>query len=478
MSPSTNPIPVHVGSKPPTDWDVTERQQAEAGDQASAWLADQRRPEFASHDIDWAKHGLEPRWVGGDSVACAAAINPSQFSGHGATEFERFVLGAQKRQDKALVIHFIGSLEPPTRHNVFERNGASAPLIGFDCSVSGEQVGLESKLSLAPNLHGADKDLAKRIQGRSELLPAWALSVGGHTWSHPGGTTTHTQPTGNLQPLVVTDLDEPIAAVWISPDNSQRVYFLPAGTTPDTVLSWLAGQAFSEFAPSVLRSSRSPEPYRRALPTKAESEATEALRLFEQQTEQIRKAHVESVSVAHEAADSLRHDLLFGTGQALADAVAHLLRDAGIAVTDIDQMLGRTANADLLAELDGYRVIIEVKSAGGRPSEKLYDDLQSHLREWPTTTRSALDGGVLIINHQWKLEPEQRDLSPYNRPEFLSAQTSPVVSSTWLFDAWRTEDWARITSGIFGTVRPTPNTAQTPAGPDQPSKRRSLFKNR
>lgn len=456
MTHSRRPVPVHVGSIPPSDWDDIERQQVEAGDKASQRLTDQRRPRFALGDIDWSKHGLEPRWFGDDSVACAAAINPSQFHDQGAAEFERFVRGARKRQDQALVVNIIGSLDPPSRRNIFDRYSAGAPLIGFDCSVSGEQVGLRSRLSLAPNLHSVDKDLARRIQNRAETLPAWALSISGDTRSSPGGGMSRSQVVGHLQPLVVTDLDEPVAAVWTDPDSTQRVYFVPVGTSPDTILNWLATQALGEFAPSALRASRSPEPYRVAFPTNAEGMATDALRLFDQETARQRAVLHESVSEAHEAADSIRHDLLFGTGQSLAGAVARVLRDAGINVTDIDWMLGSTSNADLLAEFDGRRALLEVKSSGGMPSEKLYDDLQLHLREWPTTARTTVDGGALIINHQCRREPEEREPAPYRRQEFLAAQTSPVLSSAWLLDAWRAEEWHWITSEIFGTGNDSP----------------------
>jgi 3-oxoacyl-[acyl-carrier-protein] synthase III len=39
---------------------------------------------------------------------------------------------------------------------------------------------------------------------------------------------------------------------------------------------------------------------------------------------------------------------LFGSGDILKDAVRKVLEDAGLAVEDVDTLLGQTGNADLL----------------------------------------------------------------------------------------------------------------------------------
>ena len=84
------PIPIHVGSEPPEYWDDVEARQRQFGDEASPWLQKQRRLTVASPTVDWGGFGFEPRWVGFDTADCAAALQPSIFSGHGADEFDRF----------------------------------------------------------------------------------------------------------------------------------------------------------------------------------------------------------------------------------------------------------------------------------------------------------------------------------------------------------------------------------------------------
>ena len=72
------PIPVHVGSEPPEQWDDIEARQRKFGEDAAPWLRDKRRPAVASESLNWSGLGFEPRWIGFDAADCAAALAVAQ----------------------------------------------------------------------------------------------------------------------------------------------------------------------------------------------------------------------------------------------------------------------------------------------------------------------------------------------------------------------------------------------------------------
>ncbi|MFJ9675389.1 hypothetical protein ACIRP5_31930 [Streptomyces sp. NPDC101221] len=61
-----------------------------------------------------------------------------------------------------------------------------------------------------------------------------------------------------------------------------------------------------------------------------------------------------------------------------------------------------------------------------------------------------MNGGVLVVNHQIKLHPAQRDTEVYTDRAFADALTVPVISSAHLFDWWRREDWDAVRHAVFG----------------------------
>lgn len=63
--------------------------------------------------------------------------------------------------------------------------------------------------------------------------------------------------------------------------------------------------------------------------------------------------------------------------------------------------------------------------------------------------RTAINGGVLVINHEHKKHPLERSSMPYSGPEFLASQNEPIVATRELFDAWRVADHAKIRELIF-----------------------------
>lgn len=438
----SDPIPIHVGSESPETWDGVERTQNEADPEVMApWFMEKRRPSFAANDIDWAAHGLTPRWVGEESANCAAAIDPSQFHSKGADEFARFVAGAERRGDDAIVVARMEEKESST-HSVFG-NHTSITLIGHALYVSGKQLGTGVELRLAEGLRGADKDLAVRFADLYREGPLWALELT-RTTHFSDWSSLDRDASGELQPLVVDELGEPVVAVWISPARDQRVYVLP-GTTPEKlILDWLANRAIPEFAPVAHRQSRAPGPYRDLFPSRAEADAARTLAEFDLQTAADRAPLVNAHESARHVADDRRHTLLFGTGSVLEDAVAECLRDAGFHVAKVDEMLGGTKSADLLATVGERRILIEVKSGGGKASEDYYTDLETHMREWLATGRTPVDGGALVVNHQMRTEPSARDQQPYSRPEFLEAQVHAILTTRSLLDMWRTESWGDL----------------------------------
>ena len=156
---------------------------------------------------------------------------------------------------------------------------------------------------------------------------------------------------------------------------------------------------------------------------------------------------------AQAAASEVRDGLLYGTGVQLVEAVRSVLESAGITVVDLDESLGGTKSADLLCTNDGRSRLLEVKSSSGGAPERAYQDLIRHLREWPSLPGSRpIEGGVLVINHEIRTVPLDRSPRAYNRPEFLAAQTEPIITALDLFNAWREEDWSAVRHLVFGPV--------------------------
>lgn len=152
----------------------------------------------------------------------------------------------------------------------------------------------------------------------------------------------------------------------------------------------------------------------------------------------------------------MREGLLYGTGGVLADAVRAVLVSAEVKVIDLDDKLGGTKNADLLCSHGGRSRLVEVKSASGSAPERTYEDLVRHLREWVDLPGSPrVDGGALVISHQLRLVPQERNPRPYGRPEFLASQTEPVITTLALFDAWREEDAEAGRRLLFGDADPS-----------------------
>ncbi|MDX3067590.1 MULTISPECIES: hypothetical protein [Streptomyces] len=72
-------VPVHIAVHHPAQMEEPDPQ-----------AADYARNLFAASakyaDISWTEHGAGPRWLDMDTSTCAAASNPSHFSGDSADE--------------------------------------------------------------------------------------------------------------------------------------------------------------------------------------------------------------------------------------------------------------------------------------------------------------------------------------------------------------------------------------------------------
>lgn len=462
-------LQVHVGTQPPTYWANIEDQQRQIADEAAPWLRDLRRPDVASLAISWAKHGIEPAWVGSDSTACAAALDPNMFSGQGATEFDRFLAGAALRGEPGLVVSTIGKSETDHVRNVFANTDDSVGITRFHMSITSAPLGSKPPIVLSSATEGADKDLGNRLLNRDDAR-WWLLDMGGYTEHAGDGSGTRTySAVGELRSILETSVGEPVVARWDVPDGSEVRYLVPGDVDWNIVLDWLVAQALPEHCPSVIRrtrAARGPDP---RLMTDTENALANELKTLRAQSQAAISELEKRLQDASADADTIREDLLYGSGKQLVTSLASVLRSAGIEVSDVDELLGKPANADLLCKIRGHARLVEVKSSSGAAPERLYDSLISHLREWPTLPGTqAVDGGALIVNHQRKMDPLERSSEPYGRPEFLAAQFEPVVSAWSIFDAWRHQDWHIIQGLLFPQFGVAPSE---PASLQQPKRR-------
>jgi hypothetical protein len=369
------------------------------------------------------------------------ALQPSIFSGHGADEFDRFRRGAESRGEIALVISPIGD---PDDHSVY--------LSKLESHIASRALGTGAKVRASANLSDADRDLARRLVNCNPPLPWRSLSLHGLTHeTHSDRYRQHAQPAqGALESIVETELGEPVVAAWVSPDDIERRYVVPAEMPWPLVLQWILEHALPAYVPNAVRRARRPLLNDDALVTRRERAARTALTDFEVQHKAHRAALERELEEARTAASGVRDGLLYGTGTELVQAVRVVLETAGMTVHDLDLQLGGTKNADLLCTYGGRSRLIEVKSASGNAPERAYEALVRHLREWQSLPKSApVEGGALVLNHQHRMPPPERSQKPYGRPEFLAAQTEPVVTTLEFCAAWREEDWGAVRALVF-----------------------------
>jgi len=75
--------------------------------------------------------------------------------------------------------------------------------------------------------------------------------------------------------------------------------------------------------------------------------------------------------------------------------------------------------------------------------------LENHLRNWPPLGQDPVEGGVPIVNHQYREPPAERSEAVYDRTDFLRNLRAPVISARQLYDWWRLSAWEQLREAIF-----------------------------
>jgi hypothetical protein len=416
-----------------------------------------------------------------ESSDCAAALEPSIFHNRGGTELTRFLEGAQARGEVAVLISTVGDIGDDDTRSPFGRDDASILLPGASGSIGGRRMPEGIKPTLAEELSAAERDLALRLLQRSADAPWWSLGLHGMSLESPIGPPERREPGGRLEPILVDGLGHPVVAVWVSDAGNQRWYVVPGGSSWDVLLDWLVKQALAEHVPGALRRARSRLALDPALQSADEANARRALERLEDEFDGERHRLQNELAQATADAEPIRDGLLYGTADTLEDAVAAVLTAAGFEVVKLDEDLGDTASADLLVSYKGQRRLVEIKSASGTANENLVAALYRHLDTWPQLKPGLpVDGGVLVVNHQHRLEPAKRSAEVYGRAEFVTSLRVPVLSSRQLFDWWRASDWVAIRDAVLARPNPPQESAgvSTPKGsartPQPPSWRERL----
>lgn len=471
-SPTSGLVPVHVGQPGPG----SQRREQLLAERLTRTM---KRPARVPAGLAWQQHGVEPRWFGMETSDCAAAIEPSSFHNHG-DELDRFLAGARRRGELALVVTVIGDVTDDGPRYPLSRVDASVQVSKMFTSIGGRRLPVGTRPEIVSGLRPADRDLAIRLRTRPVDAPWWGLHLSGVVLERGDGSGSEEhKPDGKLHPILVDDLRNPVVAAWTPPSGDERWYVLPDATDWDNVLDWLVQRALPEYVPAALRRARAPHLVDPDLQTADELAARHALDELEALYAEEKLRLQGDLRHAESTAEPIRYGLLYGTGAELVAAVATVLTAAGLTVIDLDTALGGTRSADLLVSAGSRRRLIEVKAASGPAQESLVGHLQRHLDTWPQLRPDEpVTGGVLVVNHQHKRHPSERTARVYSRPEFVDGLTVPVISTIELFNWWRTSDSAAIRNAALGAEQTTTDTAlaaptaPTPAVPTAPSPRR------
>jgi hypothetical protein len=348
-------------------------------------------------------------------------------------DLDRFLQGCRIRDEVALVVVELfpsaGTLSYGNPNTVTLRP------IGLDVTSTPMPSGVSARL--APGLRGPDKDLAIRIKNMRPP-PDWMRVV-----------DLIPKTEGELTPLLVDSVEAPLAQAWVTADGHQRWYLVPPGCDWSSLLSWIAHNAVPVFTPSAIYRVRPTEALPPELLTPEEEEAREQIDELESQFAATRERLQQDMDQAAAIANKIRAPLLFGRDDDLKRAVAAVLDSSGFMVEDLDE-LGGTWSADLLAESDDGRWLVEVTSSSGNPSEEEWGKLKGHMGLWLSQRPDQpLDGGVLIVNNNKSMLPTERP-TPFSRRAFLDALDGPVIGTVALFRWWRDSDFERIRKAVSG----------------------------
>ena len=444
---------VHVGIEGPGVWEQREAAAFSPG-VGLRGRARLQRPELANPDFPWKALRVEPRFIGSESVDCVAALQPNIFYGHGSEELNRYLRGAATRGETALLVSMIGEDEPRSL-NPLATHDTDILLPGDHGSIAGRRLPDGAVGQHAVDLDSTDRDLALRLLSRPSGSAWWAIEPGTlHAIRGDGTGEKFHSPSGVFKPILVNEIGEAMAGVWIPEEEDWRWYVVPRGNDWRQLIDWMILRVVPEYVPAAQRRVRTAEPLDDALLTGTELTARAALDEFEGTVEEQRAELVGRLTSAQDEANDVRSGLLYGTSRELVGAVKSVLEAAHIVTEDLDETLGVGMSGDLLVAIADKYWLVEVKSASGNAGEALMDDLQRHVRTWPELNRpETLSGGTLIVNHQHRLPPLERQATVYTRAEFVASLPSPVVPALALFAWWRDGSESAITAAVTGNAR-------------------------
>jgi hypothetical protein len=111
-----------------------------------------------------------------------------------------------------------------------------------------------------------DRDPAIRLLSRPPEAPWWALKLSGAMLERGDGSGSVTYDAeGELQPILIDPLGDPVVAARTPPSGDQRWYVIPDAPDWDNMLGWLVQRALPAHVPAALRRARSPA-FRRPRP--------------------------------------------------------------------------------------------------------------------------------------------------------------------------------------------------------------------
>jgi hypothetical protein len=288
-------------------------------------------------DFEWPA-SVAVQWENKETSRCVAALMPNA-----SYALERFLAGANGRKETAILVTRVGI--------------GISPVVADDTRINAAMEPSDIRTHIAEGLTSADKDLAIRLQ-QDESATWYRLSVASHVGL------------GSLHPILVDDLGQPVAGVWIDTDDDLRWYLLPDSIEWQQLVDWLIGRAIPAYVPTAVYRARPMEAVGDQFLTPAELAAKEGLTELERETEKQRTALEAELATATALASAVRNALLFGQGDDLKKTVRGVLEEAGFNVEDLDETFEDTRSSDLLASMDGRYWLIEVTLPGRRRSSR------------------------------------------------------------------------------------------------------------
>lgn len=284
-----HPLEMHVGGHPPAYWAEAEENGRTGRVPLGAVSAarDGRRwgpSPLAMESFPWTHLGVEPRFVGSETTGCVAALQPGVFHDAGSEEFKRFTTAAARRGETALVVSMIGEdVREDAPRNPLARYDDNILLPDVSGSIVGRRLPVGVNPHLATGVRGADRDLGLRLRNRPPDAPWWASDLRPIHLEGISGTEVRC-PSGVLEPILVNDLGEILAGVWVPEGTDWRWYVVPAGTDWRQIVEWLTEHAIPEFLPDALRRVRAADLVDDELLTSREIDARDAMTRFEAAT--------------------------------------------------------------------------------------------------------------------------------------------------------------------------------------------------